>query len=297
MAALQGTSRLALATALLLFGLSGCMRGPRRAFPRSTDALIVCPGAKQTNWVKFEGTDQLSYQVEVEYPASSVVSCISAQLQEKGWRPLQEDYWNPALPSSHVRGWTNFVDATVHPEATVDTWAAQWENESGDIAWYYLAYRYPPGDRYSLAVHAGLIPANIAKKMPRTPQPASPRMPAAWTTPSALKPSQSNTTPASDDCGLTAYPVSKPTKEILADAPRGGPQPNSSMLAKIAIDAQGKITHLRVLRLAYPEAPFSEEINEQSIDSIKQWHYAPTLYDGKPVAVCSDVSVTIDLGN
>jgi len=69
------------------------------------------------------------------------------------------------------------------------------------------------------------------------------------------------------------------------------------MLAKIGIDARGKITHLRVLRLAYPEAPFSEEINEKAVDSIKRWHYTPALYDGTPVTTCSDVSVTIDLGN
>jgi hypothetical protein len=171
MAALRRMSRLALATAFLFSGLNGCTRGTHQDTPRHAEALIVCPGAKQTNWVKFEATDQLSYQIEVEYPASSIVSYISAQLKEKGWRPLQEDYWNPGLPSSHVRGWTQFVDATVHPEATVDAWVAQWENETGDLVWYYLAYRYPPGDRHTLAVNAGLIPANIAKKMTKTPQP------------------------------------------------------------------------------------------------------------------------------
>jgi hypothetical protein len=105
--------------------------------------------------VKFEGTDQLSYQIEVEYPAVSIVSCISTQLAEKGWRPLKEDYWNPGLPSSHVRGWTQFVDASVHPEATVDQWAAQWENAAGNLVWYSMRYVYPPGDRRRLAVNAG----------------------------------------------------------------------------------------------------------------------------------------------
>ena len=123
-------------------------------------------------------------------------------------------------------------------------------------------------------------------------------MPAAKTTAPTLKPLQSNTTPASDDCGLTAYPVSRSTREILADVPRGGQQsPNSAMLAKIAIDTEGRITHLRVLRLAYPKAPNAETINEQAVDSIKRWHYAPTIYAGKPVAVCSDVDVIIDLGS
>jgi len=170
MAVLRGMSRLTLAAAFLFSGLNGCARGAHQDTPRHAEALIVCPGAKQANWLKFEGSDQLSYQIEVEYPASSIVSCISTQLREKGWRPLQEDFWNPGLPSSHVRGWTQSVDATVHPEATVDAWVAQWENEAGDIVWYSLTYKYPPGDRYSLTVHAGFVPASIAKKMPKDPK-------------------------------------------------------------------------------------------------------------------------------
>jgi hypothetical protein len=127
------------------------------------------------------------------------------------------------------------------------------------------------------------------------PQPESQRMPAARTTVQTVEPSQSNSTPAVDDCGLTAYPVSRSTQEILAAVPRGGARPpNSMMLVKVAIDPEGRVTHLRVLRLAYPEA--SNAINEHAVDSIKRWHYAPTTVAGKPVAVCSDVAVNIHLG-
>lgn len=69
------------------------------------------------------------------------------------------------------------------------------------------------------------------------------------------------------------------------------------MLAKVEIDKDGRVTHLRVLRLAYPEAANSKSINELAVDSLKRWHYAPTMFAGKPVAVCSDVTVTIDLGS
>jgi hypothetical protein len=171
MAVQRGMSRSAFAIALLFSSLNGCARGTHEDTPRHNEALIVCPGAKQPRWVKFEGTDQLGYQIEVDYPASSIVSCISGQLKEKGWRPLQEDYWNPGLPSSHLQGWSQFVDATVHPGATVDQWAGQWENDAGDIVFYFLLYKYPPGDRRTLTVNAGFVPANIAKKMPKTPQP------------------------------------------------------------------------------------------------------------------------------
>ncbi|MGD0013643.1 MAG: energy transducer TonB [Bryobacteraceae bacterium] len=62
----------------------------------------------------------------------------------------------------------------------------------------------------------------------------------------------------------------------------------------MAIDPEGRVTHLRVLRLAYPEASNADAINGQAVDSIKRWHYSPTIVAGKPVAVCSDVAVTID---
>jgi len=161
-------SRFIRASAVLFCGLTASGQGHQDA-PRHTDALVVCQGATETRWTTLEGTEQLSYQIEAEYPASSVVSCISKKLSETGWRPLQKDYWNPGLPSSHVRGWTQFADATVQPSATVDQWAGQWENKAGDIVWYFLRYKYPPGDRHTLAVNAGFVSANVAKKMPKTP--------------------------------------------------------------------------------------------------------------------------------
>ena len=166
MVALRQVSRWTLIAAILFSGFDGCSRSPHDKSFRP-EALIVCPGATKTKWLKFEGTDQLSYEIAVEYPADTILSCISTQLLVKGWHPLKEDFWNPGLLSSPVRGWTQFVDATVRPEATVDQWAAQWSNTSGDVVWYSLRYVYPPGDRQRLAVNAGLIPAKIAKKMSR----------------------------------------------------------------------------------------------------------------------------------
>jgi hypothetical protein len=171
MAALQRMSRFTLAVTLLFFGLNGCARRAPKDAPRYSEGLIVCPGGQQMDWAKSNGIDQLRYQISLEYPANSIISCISSGLAEKGWLPLQEDYWNPGLPSSHVRGWTNFRDATVHPEATVDSWYAQWVNNEGDIIFYALRYQYPPGDRHNLTVLAGFIPANIAKNMPKNQKP------------------------------------------------------------------------------------------------------------------------------
>ncbi len=99
-----------------------------------------------------------------------------------------------------------------------------------------------------------------------------------------------------DSCGLDDFPVSKSTQEILAAASRDGTQPsNQMMVAKVAINAEGKVTHLRVVRLAWPKLPNSYAINQQALDGIKGWHYRPTIVGGKPVVVCSDVFVTVDL--
>jgi hypothetical protein len=159
--------RIAIATVM---ASTSCGPSLHEETPRHTDALIVCPGSDAVHWVRFEGTDQLSYQVQVEYPADTVISCISQKLSQNGWQALEADFWNPGLPSSKVRRWAQFTDASVHPEATVDVWSNQWQNQAGDIAWYYLTYRYPPKDRHILFVNAGFIPADIAKKQPKTPQ-------------------------------------------------------------------------------------------------------------------------------
>jgi hypothetical protein len=118
---------------------------------------------------------------------------------------------------------------------------------------------------------------------------------AAQITVNTTESSQAKTT-ASDNCGLDDFPVSESTEEILAAVPpHNARRPNQMMSAKVAIDAEGRVTHLRVLRLAWPELPNSHTINTQAVDSIKRWHYAPTIVGGTPVAVCSDVSVTVDL--
>lgn len=98
------------------------------------------------------------------------------------------------------------------------------------------------------------------------------------------------------DCGLTGYPISRSNEEILSDVHRDPKKPPTySMLAKVAINKEGKITHLRVLSLAHSNAPNWMEINETALASIEKRAPKPTLYQGKPVAVCSDVSVVVDL--
>lgn len=113
---------------------------------------------------------------------------------------------------------------------------------------------------------------------------------------SKVESSPSRSTQSDEYCGLDDFPVSKSTDEILAAVPRHvAVPPNQMMVARVAVNSEGRVTHLRVIRLAWPKLPNSRVINRQAVDSIKRWRYAPAIYDGKPVAVCSDVSVTVDL--
>lgn len=138
-----------------------------------------------------------------------------------------------------------------------------------------------------LATLAGCRPA---------PRPESRRAPAAQATVQALGPPPANFAPAAGDCGLAAYPASRSTREIVADAPPAGAQSaNSMMLAKVEIGRDGRVTHLRVLRLAHPQVSNAASLNEQAVDMIKQWRYAPAIVAGKPEAVCGNVAMTLDL--
>jgi len=100
-------------------------------------------------------------------------------------------------------------------------------------------------------------------------------MPAAGTMPLSLMPSQSNSTPAVDDCGLAAFPVSMSANEILAAVPRSAASRSATMFAKVEIDPEGKVTHLRVLRLAHPELSNAAVLNEQAVNSVKRWRLCP----------------------
>jgi len=110
--------------------------GSQRVRP---DALIVLPNAidvRDTN--ENEGT--VVYQLNEEYTALPVIQTIQGRLESSGWRPLREDFLNPGLPSSLVRGWASHEDRTHRRAAQVYKWMAQWEDDSKRIVWYDLTY-------------------------------------------------------------------------------------------------------------------------------------------------------------
>ncbi|MDO8681899.1 MAG: hypothetical protein Q7N50_00260 [Armatimonadota bacterium] len=133
-------------------------------------SLIVLPGATDVDHVRYKGNYQLSYKLQERYPAKHALREISARLAKQGWKPLKEDFLNPGLPTSHIRGWTEFYDATRTPEERVRAWASDWKNAKGDVVRYAFYYHSPTNQPENLSVaqvFANYSPAALAKKQRR----------------------------------------------------------------------------------------------------------------------------------
>ena len=133
--------------------------------------FVLAPGARHVRYTVFQGKDQLTYSVDAPYPARSVLALISKQLSKQGWKGLKEDWLNPGLPTSLVRGWTYFSDDAGASKTSVRAWQADWENSQHEILTYILQYRCP-GDSCSstdnlreLRVIAVHIPADLARRI------------------------------------------------------------------------------------------------------------------------------------
>jgi hypothetical protein len=162
---------LILLVASMLEGVGGCQR-PSNSTRRHADSLLVAPSAINPSYLAYpDGREQLTYTIDTDYPADSTISFLSTQLQNRRWTPLRQDFLDPDIPSSEVRGWMQFEDATREPRATVRQWSVDWEDGARNITLYDLKYRYPvsgahdPPDSRMLHVVALYIPANIVEKM------------------------------------------------------------------------------------------------------------------------------------
>jgi hypothetical protein len=111
-----------------------------------SESLLVVPSANSPQHLTYpDGRQQLTYTIDSDYPATGILSFLSSELRKRGWKPLRFDFLNPDMPSSHVRGWTFFEDATQEPRMAVRQWMADWENRAHDITLYNLEYRSPSG--------------------------------------------------------------------------------------------------------------------------------------------------------
>lgn len=120
------------------------------------------------------GVSGVKFKMSAPYPAAAFLAAASSRLEPLGWTKLPTDWLNPAIPSSHVRGWTSFFDTRTEPSVGVHQWLADWQNRSGDVVSYSRRYTSPvqdtrhevaPPTNDNLEVTEMLIPATMAKAM------------------------------------------------------------------------------------------------------------------------------------
>lgn len=160
-----------LTTALLVgyigYVPKGTPSSSQPARPESAEALIVVDGPENVSFSDEPGGRAVTYTLRTPYPARDFVREIGTRLLDMGWDPQEESYANPGMPTSHVRGWQDYIDGTVEPEKLVHQWWGEWLNEYGNLLTYVLEYRDTVDDAQHspiLQVSAILIMAPIAPR-------------------------------------------------------------------------------------------------------------------------------------
>jgi hypothetical protein len=115
--------------------------------------------------------EQISYRLDVPFPAADVVCRVSQHLARDGWRPLQRTHDDAATPSSYTQGWRVLINRRGSAdEHHVDLWDAEWVNADGDLLSYSLTYRYAsagPANRTRLRVGGMRQPAHTVSPADR----------------------------------------------------------------------------------------------------------------------------------
>jgi hypothetical protein len=132
------------------------------------DAFVQVTGARDEKIFKLGNSRRMTCQVESLYPSTEVISEIKAKLSAKGWEPLKDDFMNPGLPTSYVKGWDKFTDKDHIPPTKVYRWTADWKNKSNEVTRYILIHEYPLGidsPMSELHITAEYYPASIVEKV------------------------------------------------------------------------------------------------------------------------------------
>jgi len=139
------------------------------------DALIQLPGAENISYDVYRGRVRLTYSLTEDYPAQKSLDQIRSRLKTLGWTPLDDNYFMPRVPTSHLTGWQEFEDLiNINTEVLliVHAWSADWTNTQGDIVMYGLKYSYPKDgqpDLSHLQVFAVYFPSVVAESIRQSP--------------------------------------------------------------------------------------------------------------------------------
>ena len=102
---------------------------------------FVLPSRAANARIVQQGEGAVEYDLKDMYPAGGALANIQHTLSAVGWTPLDQDLWNPGLPSSNKVGWRDFVDGTTTPRLRVYQWLGYWRNKAGDVVIYGIRYK------------------------------------------------------------------------------------------------------------------------------------------------------------
>jgi hypothetical protein len=126
---------------LLILFFTACSHKSSQDPMAYSPSLIVPAKPINIAYSKWKGTDQVSYEYLEAYPASALLGYINNELKQLDWQPIEYDILNPNIPSSHIKGWGNFVDSSSKTHYIVYQWLAQWKNRNDDVVFYALQYK------------------------------------------------------------------------------------------------------------------------------------------------------------
>lgn len=167
-------SRLAALASLVIVLTSACARPTKIAPEQLPSYLQPLPGAQEVAAKKSGPNAGVEYTLNVCYPADSALRSIGMRMP-RSWHSRREDFLNPGIPTSQVRGWTNYYDDHNGHHEWVNRWSGQWQDNTGAVVNYDLAYRSPgvfetPQDvpsNCTMHVSAMLVSAEAVRKLQR----------------------------------------------------------------------------------------------------------------------------------
>lgn len=126
---------LALALCIVVFG-AGCRMADPLAAPR-TERFVVLADAQNVRFTR-ENDGGVMYRLADPYPAERTIQRIGAELEARGWKPMDDDPLNPGRPSCRVAGWGSYQE----PDGTaIHQWIASWRDRQGNTITYSFQYR------------------------------------------------------------------------------------------------------------------------------------------------------------
>jgi hypothetical protein len=161
--------------AVLLYAISMVACGPAGSGTehKSTDFhFFVPPDAQNVREQSRQNVVEVAYSVATPYPAGRFICELENAVAHDRWHGLREDFMNPGLPTSLIRGWNDIVNGLKKPETHVHGWSSEWLNDEGELLSYWLRYEYPEGAKPALGTlqvqavrwPAKVVPALVGEK-------------------------------------------------------------------------------------------------------------------------------------